>query len=73
MNFLKKYGDKVLKCGKKLLDKIKQEIGDLMIYTGLFLLPITTYQISPLAASYVFSGVLILVGTIIIRAKGGEK
>lgn len=73
MNFLKKYGGNFLKYGKRLLDKTKQEIGDLMIYTGLFLLPITTYQISPLAASYVFSGVLILVGTIIIRARGGDK
>lgn len=62
MNFLKKFGDKV-----------KTELGDLFILTGLFLLPITTYQISRLAAAYVLSAVLIIVGINIIRARGGDK
>lgn len=62
MNFLKKFGGKV-----------KTELGDLLILTGLFLLPITTYQISRLAAAYVLSAVLIIVGINIIRARGGDK
>jgi len=62
MTFLKKYGA-----------KIKNELGDLMIYAGLFLLPVTTYQINRIASAYVLSAVLIIIGINIIRAKGGEK
>ena len=43
-----------------------------MIYMGLFLLPITTYQLSEIAAAYVLSAVLIIIGINIIRAKGGD-
>lgn len=58
---------------KKVIKYLKSEAGDLMIYIGLFLLPVTTYQISKIAASYVLSAVLIIIGINIIRAKGGEK
>lgn len=61
MNTLKNFGD-----------KIKAELGDLMIYSGLFLLPITTYQINKIAAAYVLSAVLIFLGIYSIKA-GGEK
>lgn len=61
MNTLKNFGD-----------KIKAELGDLMIYSGLFLLPITTYQINKIAAAYVLSAVLIILGIYSIKA-GGEK
>jgi len=69
MNFLKTFGDDL----KEVIKYLKAEAGDLLIYMGLFLLPITTYQISVIAASYVLSVVLIIIGINIIRAKGGEK
>ena len=61
MNTLKKFGA-----------KIKAELGDLMIYSGLFLLPITTYQVNKIAAGYVLSAVLIVFGVYIIKW-GGEE
>lgn len=61
MNTLKKFGA-----------KIKEELGDLMIYAGLFLLPITTYQVNKIAAAYVLSAVLIVFGVYIIKS-GGEE
>jgi len=69
MTFLKTFGDDL----KSVIKYLKAEAGDLLIYAGLFLLPITTYQISVIAASYVLSAVLIIIGLNIIRAKGGEK
>ena len=59
MNILKKFGA-----------KLKLELGDLLIYTGLFLLPITTYQINKIAASYVLSAILIILGVYIIKSGG---
>lgn len=59
MNILKKFGA-----------KLKSELGDLLIYTGLFLLPITTYQINKIAASYVLSTILIVLGVYIIKSGG---
>ena len=69
MNFLKIFGDSL----KTVIEHIKTEAGDLLIYMGLFLLPVTTYQISEIAAAYVLSGVLIIIGINMIRAKGGDK
>ena len=68
MNFLKIFGDDL----KTVIKYFKSEAGDLMIYMGLFLLPITTYQLSEIAAAYVLSAVLIIIGINIIRAKGGD-
>ena len=59
MNILKKFGA-----------KLKVELGDLLIYTGLSLLPITTYQINKIAASYVLSAILIVLGVYIIKSGG---
>lgn len=62
MNILKKFGA-----------KLKNELGDLMIFAGLFLLPVTTYQISKIAAEYVLSAVLIIIGIYVIRSKGSDN
>lgn len=62
MNILKKFGA-----------KLRSELGDLMIFAGLFLLPVTTYRISEIAAAYVLSAVLIVTGIYTIRAKGSDN
>lgn len=69
MNTLMKFGDNL----KNIIKYLKSEAGDLLIYAGLFLLPVTTYQISKIAAAYMLSAVLILIGVSIIKARGGDK
>lgn len=68
-NTLTIFGDSL----KDIAKYLKSEAGDLMIYTGLFLLPVTTWQISRIAASYVLAAVLIITGVFVIKSKGGEK
>lgn len=68
MNFLKTCGETI----NKLIVWIASNIGDVLILLGLAIIPITTFFVSVIIGFYVLALVLILIGIIYIKSKGGE-
>lgn len=68
MNFLKTCGEAI----NKLIVWIASNIGDVLILLGLTIIPITTFFVSVIIGFYVLALVLILIGIIYIKSKGGE-
>lgn len=49
---------------------LKQNIGEILIFIGLMIIPITTFFINVFAGFYTLAGTFILLG--ILYIKGGE-
>lgn len=49
-----------------------ENLGDLLITVGLLMIPLITFFVSVVIGFYVLSVVMIIIGLVYIRAKGGE-
>lgn len=65
MNFLKRFG---ATCKKWFAENF----GDFLITLGLFITSVTTFFVNLFLGFYVLALVLILIGLIYVKAKGGD-
>lgn len=68
MRFLKTCGEMY----KKYEPWLMENLGDLLITVGLLMIPLITFFVSVVIGFYVLSVVMIIIGLVYIRAKGGE-
>lgn len=68
MRFLKTCGEMY----KKYEPWLTENLGDLLITVGLLMIPLITFFVSVVIGFYVLSVVIIIIGLVYIRAKGGE-
>lgn len=68
MNTLKRFGAMV----KEKIPWLLENLGDLLIIIGLFMIPATSFFVKPIFGFYSLSVTLIIIGFIYIKGKGGE-
>ena len=57
---------------KKYEPWIMENLGDLLITVGLLMIPLITFFVSVVIGFYVLSVVMVIIGLVYIRVKGGE-
>ena len=65
--------DILKRCGEIFKDPwLIENAGDLLIIAGLLMIPLITFFVDIVSGFYVLSAVMIILGIIYIKSRGGE-